>query len=82
MSNYDLTRAFKEVQNLVEKTNKLITILTPWNLYKNQQDFLLKQALNYLANGLKIIAFSLSFFLPRTSKFIYKSLNIEKSEHY
>jgi methionyl-tRNA synthetase len=32
MDNYELTKAFQQVQELISESNKLITILSPWQL--------------------------------------------------
>ncbi|WNE41221.1 MAG: Methionine--tRNA ligase [Mycoplasmataceae bacterium] len=76
MNGYEFTKAFSQIQNLLNESNKLITELTPWELFKKGEIDLLNYALNYLANGIKIIAFSLNCIAPETSKKILETFII------
>ncbi|CAG8640065.1 2124_t:CDS:2 [Racocetra fulgida] len=80
MDNYELTKAFQQVQELINESNKLITTLAPWQLYQDKNVNLLHPTLNYLVNGIKIISFLLAFFLPETSDNIYQIFNWEKEK--
>jgi methionyl-tRNA synthetase len=80
MNDYELTKGFQQIQELIKKSNKLIDNLTPWKLWKENENLVLQQILSYLANGVKIIAFLLDCFLPETSTKICQSLNIKKNK--
>src|SRR5687767_12062337 len=67
MNNYELTNAFFQMQTLLDETNKLISDLTPWELAKEDNIVLLNSTLNYLSNGIKIIAYLLNCIIPKTS---------------
>jgi methionyl-tRNA synthetase len=77
MDQYELTNAFNRVQILLNSSNKLISDLTPWKLAKKGDRTLLCATLNYLSNGIKIIAFLLNFIIPKTSEMIYEVFNLE-----
>lgn len=69
MNCYQLTKAFKDVEELIKRTNEMINEFCPWRmiLIDKEECFLF---LNYIANGIKIIGFLLSFFSPRVSQII------------
>src|SRR5271154_4665748 len=54
MDRYELTEAFSQTQTLLENSNKLISDLTPWKLFKKGDRELLNSTHNYLVNGIKI----------------------------
>src|SRR3954471_14633632 len=68
MNQYQLTNAFSQIQNLLNESNKLISDLAPWELAKKGDISLLHYTLNYLVNGIKILAFLLSSISPKTSQ--------------
>jgi len=78
MDQYELTNAFSHVQSLLNASNKLITVLAPWELAQEGKINLLHSTLNSLANGIKILAFLLNSIMPETSEAIFKVFNIEK----
>ena len=71
MNQYELTSAFSQIQNLLTESNKLISDLAPWELAKKGNTSLVNYTLNYLANGIKIIAFLLNPIIPETSQKIF-----------
>lgn len=80
MDNYEITEAFSQIQTFLDTSNKLIQDLSPWELAKKNNNLLLNQALNYLVNGIKIIAFLLNCFAPETSKAIFETFNINEAK--
>ncbi|RHZ36359.1 methionine--tRNA ligase [endosymbiont GvMRE of Glomus versiforme] len=80
MDNYQLTGAFQEIENLLNASNKLIQDLAPWNLFANKEIELLNLTLNYLRNGIRIIAFFLTPIAPNISQIIFEYLNLEYSD--
>ena len=80
MDQYELTNAFFHIQNLLVSSNKLITDLAPWELAKKGEITLLHSTLNYLSNGIKIIAFLLNCIMPETSEKILETFNIDSGK--
>lgn len=80
MDKYELTNAFWEIENLLNESNKLIAELTPWELAKKGEKLLLNWTLNYLSNGIKIVAFLLNCIIPETSEKIWKTFNIDNEK--
>ncbi|MCE8163967.1 MAG: class I tRNA ligase family protein [Candidatus Moeniiplasma glomeromycotorum] len=80
MNQYELTQAFSYIQNLLTESNKLISDLAPWELVKKNDISLLNYTLNYLANGIKIIAFLLNSIIPETSQKIFAIFNISSEK--
>jgi methionyl-tRNA synthetase len=80
MDNYELTAAFSQVQILLADSNKLISDLAPWELAKKGNAALLNSTLNYLANGIKIIAFLLNCVIPETSHKIFDTFNLDNEK--
>lgn len=76
MKQYELTKAFSQIQNLLDESNKLISELAPWELFKKDEINILNYTLNYLSNGIKIIAFLINSIAPTTSKNILETFNI------
>jgi len=72
MKEYNLTKAFLNIEDLIKKSNVLIQDFLPWELKKNKEEKTLNLLLNCLANGIKIIAFLLNSFTPNTSYLILK----------
>ena len=77
MDNYELTNAFSQIQTLLDESNKLISDLAPWELAKKGEITLLNYTLNYLSNGIKIIAYLLNSIIPKTSQKIFEVFNID-----
>jgi methionyl-tRNA synthetase len=75
-NQYELTKAFYQIQNLLDESNKLISELAPWELFKKNEINVLNHALNYLSNGIKIISFLLKSVAPTTSKNILETFNV------
>ncbi|RHZ35188.1 hypothetical protein [endosymbiont GvMRE of Glomus versiforme] len=75
MNQYELTDAFSQIQNLLNESNKLISDLAPWELTKKGDIILLNHTLNYLSNGIKIIAFLLNCIAPDISNDIFRHLS-------
>ena len=80
MNNYELTNAFSQIQLLLNESNKLISELAPWELAKKGDIILLNLTLNFLSNGIKIIAFLLNCIIPETSKKIFAIFNIDREK--
>lgn len=80
MGNYRLTDAFLDIENLMNKTNEFIQIVSPWKIKNDEK--LLKASLNCLANGLKIISHLLVPFLPETSRKISEIFNFKCYEEH
>jgi len=80
MDRYELTNAFSQIQLLLSESNKLIPDLAPWELAKKGDINLLHSTLNYLANGIKIIAFLLNSITPETSKMVFQTFNINQEK--
>jgi methionyl-tRNA synthetase len=80
MDNYQLTAAFQKIQTLLNLSNKLIQKLEPWKLFKEKKKESLNTTLNYLINGIKIIAFLLSPITPKSSQIIFDYLNLENKD--
>jgi methionyl-tRNA synthetase len=79
MDSYQLTKAFWEIQKLLDLSNKIIHELEPWSLFKAGQKKLLHNTLNYLINGIKIIAFLLQPIMPKSSTTIFEFLNVNQN---
>lgn len=77
MNQYELTSAFSQIQNLLNESNKLISDLEPWKLAKKGDICLLNSTLNYLSNGIKIVAFLLNCIIPETSEKILATFNLD-----
>lgn len=77
MDNYQLTASFQKIQILLDLSNKLIQKLEPWELFKKKKIDLLNATLNYLINGIKIIAFLLNPTSPESSQVIFEHLNLK-----
>jgi methionyl-tRNA synthetase len=80
MNRYELTKAFEQIQSLISSSNKLIQDLAPWELAKKGDIKLLHLTLNYLTNGIKIIAFLLGPIMPETSKTIFETFNVNQEK--
>lgn len=80
MNQYELTNAFSQIQNLLNESNKLISDLAPWELAKKGDAVLLNHTLNYLSNGIKIVAFLLSCIIPETSEKILATFNVNQQK--
>lgn len=77
MDKYELTNAFSQIQGLLNKSNRIIQEMAPWELTEKGEKLLLNLTLNYLSNGIKIIAFLLNCIIPETSKEILAAFNID-----
>ena len=80
MNEYKLTEAFWQIEHLIKESNKLIIDLAPWELAKKNEIHLLLSTLNYITNGIKVIAFLLKPFIPETSLNILEAFNIEHTQ--
>ncbi|CAH1760678.1 11273_t:CDS:2 [Entrophospora sp. SA101] len=69
MNQYKLTKAFEQIQLLINE-----------KLAKKGDIVLLQATLNYLSNGIKIIAFLLNCFIPETSEKIFQIFNFSPEE--
>jgi len=77
MDKYELTNAFSQIQCLLNESNRTIQEMAPWELTEKGEKLLLNLTLNYLSNGIKIIAFLLNCIIPETSKKILAAFNID-----
>lgn len=79
MDEYQVTKAEEIVWKLINKLNKLIDDIKPWDLFKNNQKIELNNVLNLFANGLFIISILLSPILVDSSIKIQEQLGVKIS---
>lgn len=79
MDEYQVTSAINIVWKLIDKLNKFIDSVKPWDLFKNNLLAELNNTLNLFANGLFIISVLLSPILVDSFSKIQQQLGIDSS---
>ena len=75
MEELHLSSALEQIMSLVNKANKYIDEVSPWDLYKDDKDRL-GTALYYLCECIRIVALVLRPFMVRTPSLIWNALGM------
>lgn len=77
MDEQQLTKAFHLLEFLVSNSNKLINDMTPWKRIHTDK-LLVDTFLNQIINGIRVLNFFLSFFIPESSLKISRVFSFSK----
>lgn len=80
MDDYQLTTAFNEIRTLVNRSNKAISDIRPWELFASGAHDKLSQTLTRLIASIEAIAFLLHPIAPETTSKIFSHLQDNVSE--
>jgi methionyl-tRNA synthetase len=77
LSDWDFSSALKALWGLVDRANKYIEEMAPWNYAKENNTGMLNAILYNLTQALGIIALGLHPFMPETARSIWTQLGME-----